>query len=103
MRWSMDRAYSRRLKRWSRTRLVWRIFNPGLPAGARQDDRDVVVAAVLVGQIDECPASGSQVPLVGEDGLQDVPVLDHGGQAVGAQKQQVAGPKILLDQVRLDL
>ena len=76
----------------------------GVGAVARdleEDDGDVVLAAALVRRPDECLRGRREVVAVALDLAQDRPVVDHRGEAVRAEQEQVAG--LRLDGERVDV
>ena len=83
---------------------VDRRHRPGLvdpPAISKQDDGDVVLAAALVRRRDERLRRAAQVAAMLLDRLEDRLVVDHRRQAVGAEQEHVAVPR--LDRERVDV
>lgn len=64
-----------------------------------EDDGDVVLAAVGVGDVDELAGAGGEVEAVGGDDLEDLLVAEHPVEAVGTEDVDVAG----LGLVRLEV
>ena len=87
-------------------RFVGRLRRPGglLPFDElERDDGDVVVAARLVGRIDERASGEFGVTAGGVDDLENVLVAEHRGQPVGADEKEVARLGFDRERVHVDV
>src|SRR5262245_5202117 len=84
------------------TSISGRFGDPVLLRIAQEHDGDVVLAARLVGGIDELVDPLLEGGRRRREDLEDLVVVDHGMQAVTADQDDIAGRELALDDLELD-